>query len=339
MNRCLALFSGGLDSILACRVIQAQGIDVLALKFISPFFDYELLAREEAYQAEIKERYDINVKLCDISAEYIKMLANPRHGYGKNFNPCLDCKILIITRAKELMAKYNASFLITGEVVGQRPMSQRKDTLRVIERDSATDDILLRPLCAQSQKPTLAERSGMVDRDKLPRFSGRNRTPQMELAKAMGIHDYPSPAGGCVLTEQLRSARIKALFGEDESLRTPANILFLLQGRQFRLPQGGWLALGRNQGENKRIEGLREPGDQLLNTVERPGPTGLLRYGESREDQALAAAIMIRYAKKTSPPDQPGQVSFASRSGEKTMSAAPLAREGLAKLYYPAEPT
>lgn len=303
MTKALALFSGGLDSIVACKVIQKQGITVQAIKFVSPFFDYGLLQDEEGYQRTIRKKYGIEVDLIDISDQYLQMLAAPPHGYGKNFNPCIDCKILFISNAKALLEKYGATFLITGEVVGQRPMSQRKDTLRVIERDSSTDSILLRPLCSQSQKPTDVELQGIIDRSKLPRFAGRNRTPQMELAKKFGITDFPSPAGGCVLTEQFRAARIKTLFTLDPAVITPKNITFLLTGRVYRLPHGAWFALGRDMGENDFLETLQQDGDTTLKiTNDRPGPFGLLRYATHDDDYKLAATITAHYAKKIIPP-------------------------------------
>lgn len=303
MSKALALFSGGLDSMLACKVMQDQGITVQAIKFVSPFFDYGLLKKEEQYQKSIMEKYGIAVDLIDVSEEYLEMLACPAHGYGKNFNPCVDCKILFITKAKALLGHYGADFLITGEVVGQRPMSQRKDTLRVIERDSSTENILLRPLCSQSQKPTDAELKGLVNRELLPRFSGRNRTPQMELAKKFGITNYPSPAGGCVLTEQLRAARIKRLYTFDKEYITPDNIAFLLTGRIYLLPEGGWFALGRDMKENDFLEEFKQNSDITLRVSDdRPGPFGLLRYSTHKNDLKLAATITAHYAKKIQPP-------------------------------------
>ncbi len=300
MTTALALFSGGLDSILACRVIQEQGIKVKALKFVSPFFDYDLLDRQEEYRLSVQEKYGIDVELIDITEPYLQMLAAPAHGYGKNFNPCVDCKILLVRTAKELMASYGASFLITGEVVGQRPMSQRPDTLRVIERDSGTDGILLRPLCCRAQKKTKAEELGLIDPDRLPRFSGRNRTPQIELATKMGITDFPSPAGGCILTEPVRAARIRALYALNKpELLTAANIRFLLQGRQYRLPSGAWLCMGRKQAENEVIEAQQSGDDLLIKAAQRPGPSGLLRFSKGVADHELAAAIVARYLKKT----------------------------------------
>ncbi len=326
MTIALALFSGGLDSILACKVVQHQGVTVKALKFISPFFDYNLLQEKQEYKDSIKDKYNIDVDIIDISDEYLHMLANPPHGYGKNFNPCIDCKILFISKAKALMEQYNALFLITGEVVGQRPMSQRKDTLRVIERDSSTDNILLRPLCSQSQKPTKVEIQGIINRDTLPRFAGRNRTPQIELAKEFGITDFPAPAGGCVLTEQLRAARIKRLFTFDPSFITPNNIIFLLTGRVYLLPKGGWFTLGRDMKENDFLETLQQDTDTTFKiSNDRPGPFGLLRHTTHDSDFKLAATITAHYAKKIIPP--PDIVTNGAES--KTIKVNPITQQNI----------
>ncbi|MEA3547173.1 MAG: thiamine biosynthesis protein [Thermodesulfobacteriota bacterium] len=294
----LALFSGGLDSILACRVIQEQNVHVQAVQFVTPFFHDDLLQQEDEYRSYIKKKYNIDVLIRDITLPYLDMLKKPSHGYGKYFNPCIDCKILMVSEIKKMMADFNAAFIISGEVIGQRPMSQRKDTLRVIERDSDTDLILLRPLCARSQKPTQVELNGVVDRDQLPDFSGRGRSGQIRLAEKLGIRDYPNPAGGCVLADPVLSKRLQKFFKSAREI-SPEDIRFLLVGRQFLLPHGGWLALGRKQQENSRITALRQSGDYLLNMKDRPGPTGLLRYGHHPEDQKLAAQLVVRYGKKT----------------------------------------
>ncbi|MDH3330482.1 MAG: thiamine biosynthesis protein, partial [Desulfobulbaceae bacterium] len=162
----LGLFSGGLDSLLACRIISSLAIRVVALKFITPFFDDHLRDTEKQYRESIWNKYEIDVRVVDLSAGYIELLRNPKHGYGKHFNPCIDCKIFMLHKARELMQEHHASFLFTGEVLGQRPMSQRRDTLRVIERDSGCEDILLRPLCAKRLPETKPEREGLVDREK-----------------------------------------------------------------------------------------------------------------------------------------------------------------------------
>lgn len=298
----LALFSGGLDSILACRVIASQGITVQAIKFVTPFFDYNLLKNTEQYQKKVYAKYGISVIVRDITDQYIKLLNAPPHGFGKNFNPCLDCKILMVREAINMMAEFEASFIITGEVIGQRPMSQRKDTLRVIERDSLGNGILLRPLCAKRMPETKPELEGIVNRDKLLSFSGRGRSQQIELAAQYGITDYPNPAGGCVLTDPILSKRIRKYYQETD-VKNPDDICFLLAGRQFRLPQGGWFALGRREYENDQVVDLRLPGDILLKMDEWPGPTGLLRYSDHPDDIQTAANLVARFGKKKKPAD------------------------------------
>jgi len=330
----LALFSGGLDSILACRVIMAQGIRVRAIKFVTPFFGYELLAREQEHMAEIHDRYGIDVHLRDISKPYIKLLHDPPHGFGKNFNPCIDCKILLCAEARRLMPELNASFIISGEVIGQRPMSQRKDTLRVIERDSGCDGILLRPLCAKSQRPTRPEEEGLVDRERLYDLYGRGRHGQIALAAGFGITDYPAPAGGCVLTDPIKSKQIARYYQEEQEIRIQ-DLRLLLVGRQIKLPHGGWLVLGRDQEENDRLLAERTPGDLQLKLRDRPGPAALLRHGSHPEDRRLAAAIVARYSKKG--PDGPmgGAVLLFAATGEEfpadgtaeTLQVEPLADE------------
>lgn len=326
MTRALALFSGGLDSILACRVVAAQGISVQAVKFVTPFFGYELLAREQEYARMVRDSYGIEVVLRDVSESYFTMLRNPAHGYGKNFNPCVDCKILLLAEAKRLMEEFSASFLITGEVIGQRPMSQRRDTLRVIERDSGCTGILLRPLCAKRQEPTCAEREGLVDRELLLDFNGRGRQPQIQLAESFGITDYPRPAGGCVLTEKDQAKRIAWYYARYPGVRLN-DIRLLLFGRHFQLPHGGWLVLGRDEAENARLEALHDPGDYLLHMPERSGPMGVLHDAAHPEDFVAAAGLVVRFGKKMAEASAAATVLFVSRGEERCLTAEPLADE------------
>ena len=332
----LGLFSGGLDSILACRIIADQGVRVRALKFVTPFFDHELLGREQAYQQEVRHNYGLEVELVDLSDGYIELLRNPAHGFGKNFNPCIDCKIMMFSRARELMAEYGASFLISGEVLGQRPMSQRRDTLNVIERDAVCKDILLRPLSAQLMEPTLPEREGWVDRARLYGFAGRGRKSQISLAGELGITTFPSPAGGCVLTDPNLAARIErfygGLFAIGRSDIQVNDIKLLLVGRQFRLPGGHWLILGRNEQENDRLSALRDPDDWLLYMPDRPGPTALLRRaaetvaGTAQEQDLLtwATGLVVRYGRKIDGKLLPGEVLLERATGQQILPAEPL---------------
>ncbi len=320
----LGLFSGGLDSILACRVVADQGIRVVALKFVTPFFDHDLLGQQEAYARAMREQYGLDVQVVDISEGYLRLLENPAHGFGKHFNPCIDCKILMLRRARELMGVYGASFLITGEVLGQRPMSQRRDTLRVIERDSGCGGLLLRPLSAKLMEPTQAELEGWVDRERLFDFSGRGRRQQKQLAAQLGITDYPTPAGGCMLTDPNLAARIKhfyhGLFSFGEQ-RAVDDVRLLVVGRQFKLDENLWFIVGRDERDNNRLEALRGPDDWLVRMTTRPGPVGILRHGRHQvtaggQEELIRrlAGIVVRYGKKI--PDGPAEADVMIDMGE-----------------------
>lgn len=310
MIKALALFSGGLDSILAARVVMEQGVEVEAVQFVTPFFNYKILEDVEKHKAEMLRKYGLNVLVEDISEGYLRLLHNPAHGFGKNFNPCIDCKIMMFSRAKAMLAERGASFLISGEVLGQRPMSQRRDTMNAIERDSGTRSLLLRPLCAQLMNETEPEIQGWVDRSKLLRMSGRGRSPQIALAKQYDITDYPAPAGGCILADPILSRRIKSLYSGDTAF-VPAEIAvddirLLLVGRQFMLPGGGWLVVGRDEKENDRILELATAEDIVLTEERWPGPVAVLRKAAvlyqnnalREADTRRAAGLVVRYGKK-----------------------------------------
>lgn len=294
--RALALYSGGLDSILACRVVMNQGIEVKAIHFITPFFGYDKKGREDEVEEYAIKQYGIKLEVVDVSHEFLEIVKHPQYGYGRNFNPCLDCKIFLISKAGGYLEKEGASFLITGEVLGQRPMSQRHDTLRIIERDSGTEGILLRPLSAKHLKPTIPEEQGWLDRGKLLDFKGRGRKPQMMLAEHLGIKEYPTPAGGCLLTDTHLSVRIRWLFDSRTDVGVE-DVLLTKVGRHFALAGGTLLVVGRLEEENKRIAQLSRRGDILLELSEKPGPLGLLRGPCSSEILKTAASITVRYSK------------------------------------------
>jgi hypothetical protein len=266
----LALFSGGLDSILAAKTVMAQGLDVLCLHFVSPFFG------KPHNVDHWRTVYSLDIESVDVSDAFVAMLANgPAHGLGKCLNPCVDCKILLLRRAKELLDTYGARFLVTGEVLGQRPMSQRLDALNIISRDSGTRDILLRPLSAHKLPPIAAETSGLVDREKLHNFGGRGRKDQLVLAQAFGVTEIPTPAGGCLLTEQPSAQRFFPLFTR---LADPLPRDFELAniGRQY-WAGARWLAIGRNKSDNTRLEALVGKDDLVFKVRDFPGPLGLAR--------------------------------------------------------------
>ena len=337
--KALSLFSGGLDSILATRVVMAQGVEVTAVKFVSPFFNYDILDDVEEYKEKVRDKYGINAMVVDISEEYLEMLRQPAYGFGKNFNPCVDCKIFMVSRARQMMTELGASFLITGEVLGQRPMSQRRDTLNVISRDSESRSILLRPLCAKLMAPTLAEEEGWVDREKLLNFSGRGRSNQIALAKEYGITDFPSPAGGCTLADPILSRRIKNFYNDGfvvkSSDMTVTDILLLLVGRQFLLPGGGWLMLGRDEKDNTRLSSLAEEGDAVLGMEQQPGPIALLRRADTfyagpedlQKDLELAASLVVRYGKKIKGKPPEADVTYRLAGKKETITIGPIADE------------
>jgi tRNA U34 2-thiouridine synthase MnmA/TrmU len=334
--KALSLFSGGLDSILATRLVMDQGIEVEAIQFVTPFFNYDILEDIEAHRQRVLASYGIHVIVVDISIGYLQLLHNPAHGFGKNFNPCIDCKIMMLRRAKKMLLDRGASFLISGEVLGQRPMSQRRDTLNVIERDSDTKSILLRPLCAQLMKETEAEAKGWVDRTKLLRMSGRSRSPQIALAKQYGITDIPAPAGGCILADPILSKRIAQLYARESMLQIEeigvTDIRLLLVGRQFILPGGGWLIVGRTEKDNIKLEKLAQADDALLHMEEWPGPLAVLKKAGSRyenrevleEDLQLAASLVVRYGKKLPANTSRGDVTCVLGTSRRVIHALPL---------------
>lgn len=329
-TKAIALFSGGLDSILACKVVDRQGIEVQAVKFISPFFDHHLLG--SGYCEDVREKYGINLMLVDISQEYIELLRAPVHGYGKHFNPCLDCKIFMMSKARAMMADLGASFLVSGEVVGQRPMSQRRDAMRVVERDSRCDGILLRPLCAKILDPTRAELDGLVDREQLCDFSGRSRSAQIALAGAFGVSDYPTPAGGCMLTDPVVGKRIKLFYAGHEMIAV-SDMLLISVGRHFHLPGGAWLVVGRKESENKRIADIALVTDTLLELVDRTGPLALLRNLTSEDDLPIAAGVVARYGKKDADGRSfPGQVLCRCCGDQRHIDGVPPSEKLLGKL-------
>lgn len=301
-KRAYALLSGGLDSILATRLIMDQGIEVVGLHFITPFFGYQHKGQEAAQVEKWQRLYGISGRIIDVSAEYIQILRHPRYGFGKNFNPCIDCKIFLFSQARKIMEAEGGEFLISGEVLGQRPMSQRRDALRIVERDSGTEGILLRPLCAKNLKPTQPELKGLVDREKLLAFSGRSRKPQLKLAAEMGIRNFPTPAGGCYLADPVLAKRFQKYFALQAEISIN-DLILLMVGRHFRLPQGAQLVVSRREGENEKLLNLKQEGDIILKLQVTPGPTGLVRGEVGEKDLYLAAAIMARYSKARTRPE------------------------------------
>lgn len=304
--KAVGMLSGGLDSTVAAQLLKHQGIDVQGLTFYTGFCVVEhnrraktrkrkKPVRNEALQAGAN--LNIPVEMIDISGpEYLKVVTDPKYGYGSAMNPCVDCRVFMMRRAKLYMEEIGAQFLFTGEVLGQRPMSQRMDTLRIIERDSGLEGLLLRPLSAKLLPPTIPEREGWVDRDRLCAIQGRSRHEQMRLATELGIEDYPSPAGGCCfLTDQHFARRIRDFFEyRGKEYLTMDDVMLLKVGRHFRISPDVKAVVGREEGENKFLERYAA-GRWKLEVLDELGPTTLIEGEPTREDLRLVAGITARY--------------------------------------------
>jgi tRNA-specific 2-thiouridylase len=287
--KAVGLLSGGLDSMLAARLLLDQGIEVLGMSFFTPFFGPEK-ARRAA------EHLRIPLEVVDISDEHMRMLKAPRYGYGKGMNPCIDCHALMIRKAGGLIEKGRADFVFTGEVLGQRPFSQTKPSLRAVEKESGFPGRVLRPLSALLLPETLPEKEGWVDRSRLLDLQGRSRKRQMALAESYGIRDYPTPAGGCLLTDPIFSIRLKELFRHtpDPSLR---EVELLKVGRHFRFLSGVKVVIGRNRKENEFIERWRDPQDGWARTTGFPGPiTLVLGSVPGEEEWERIARLCLAYS-------------------------------------------
>jgi len=266
--KALVLFSGGLDSILAAKLLIEQGIKVQGFIFQSYFFDL-------GHAKETAKEIGIKLIIKDFSKEHLKMVKSPKYGYGKNMNPCIDCHILMFKIAKQIMEKKNFDFVATGEVLGERPMSQNKNALKLIEKESGLNGYLLRPLSAKLLEPTEIEKRGLIDRGKLLDIKGRSRKRQLKLAKKWKIKKYPNPAGGCLLTDPDFSKRLRKLL--DKYPKSEENDIELLKfGRHF------WrdsikVIVGRNHQENLEIKKLRQKNDVLIELKNLTGPTTLIR--------------------------------------------------------------
>jgi len=293
MTKAIALLSGGLDSTLAVRMMLDQGIEVHALNLVTPFCT--CTRKGCRHQASlVADELGIPVRVINGGDDYLAMVQNPRHGYGKNMNPCIDCRIFTFTKAKEYMHELGADFMFTGEVLGQRPMSQRKAAMALIEKDAGVEGLVLRPLSAHLMSPTIPETEGQVDRERLLAIHGRSRKPQQELAEHYGMLDYLCPAGGCRLTDPQFAKRLREAFDHGEA--SIADVVLLRFGRHFRAPSGAKVVVGRNEEENERLRDLARDTDLLLEVVGVGSPTTLLRNSASEADVEFAARQCARYA-------------------------------------------
>jgi tRNA-specific 2-thiouridylase len=294
--KAIALLSGGLDSTLAARLMLEQGIELKAINFLTVFCTCTHGGETCLASQKAVETLGISLKVFNVSEEYLDVVKGPKHGYGSHMNPCIDCRIFMLKKTKAYMAEVDASFVVTGEVLGQRPMSQRREAMRLIEKESGLDGLILRPLSAQFLSETIPEREGWVDRRKLLGIQGRSRKPQMRLADDLGIRDYPCAAGGCLLTDPQFGRRMKDLVLHDPAFAL--NDVHLLKiGRHFRLSPKLKLIVGRNEEENQKVQTFSRAEDQLLKVSHHPGPLSLLRGEFGEGEIEMAASITVRYSK------------------------------------------
>ncbi len=293
MPTALLLFSGGLDSILAGLVLKKQGVKIIALKFITPFFGFKDWEEPQSFYKKVEELGFEKGILLNITEEFLEILKNPKYGFGSYANPCIDCKILMLKKTKNLLNDFQADFLATGEVIRQRPMSQNKWALEIIKKESETEEFLVRPLSAKLLAPSEVEKKGLIKREELLDLSGRKRQKQFELAKTFGLKQIPTPAGGCLLCDPQIGRRVLKVLKEKRMLNY--EIAQLLTFGRHLIEKDYWLILGRNEKENEKIKKIAY-GNYPLFTLNIPSPVAVLIEGTIFPEELKS--ILIKYTKK-----------------------------------------
>ncbi len=326
--KAIGLLSGGLDSIVASRLILEQGIEVEALNFVTAFCTCTSKGSGCLASQKAADQLGIPLKVVDISEEILDVVKNPKFGYGSGMNPCLDCRIFVFKKAKEYMRESGAEFIFTGEVLGQRPMSQRREAMNTIERESGLKGYLLRPLCAKLFPPTLAEEKGIVDREKLLSISGRSRKGQISLTKRFNIKDYPCSSGGCLLTDKAFAQRMEDLIKYKPDFRLP-DVMLLKYGRHFRMSPAVKLVVARDEEENFKLAALKNNSDIMFHAQDPLGPVSILRGSTGGEFVSEAASITARYALGK---DNEGEVKiryFTSQGDDKFLKTGPCGESAM----------
>ncbi len=319
-RKVIALLSGGLDSILAVKIMLDLRFEVIALNMRTPFCTCD--DKNTCYSQLAAEKLGIPLRGVYGGEDYLEIVKNPRHGYGKNMNPCLDCRVFLFREAKKLMEEEGAEFVFTGEVLGERPMSQRKDAMNLIERESGLKGRVLRPLSAKLLEPTLMEKEGVVDRSKLLDIQGRSRKPQLALAGRYQIDYFPCPAGGCLLTDPAFAPKVReSLDHGEDSMR---HMTLLKVGRHFRTPSGAKIIAGRDKRENEALMGLASTTEPKL-TADGYKSTYVLLLGEpSGEDKTWAARVCARYSDGKDSGSVPVRIWLDSPSEFELLEVSPI---------------
>lgn len=318
--KALGMFSGGLDSLLATKLVQNQGIAVTGLHFTAPFI-HPFTQKEKLDDVQRwAEKLGVELRIIPLGIDYLEIIKNPRYGLGKNLNPCVDCKIFMFRLALKIMEEENFAFVFSGEVLGQRPKSQRRDMLFAISKRSDLQNRLLRPLSAKLLPISWPEQEGIIDREQLLDFSGRSRGPQLELADKLDIYEPPGSGGGCLLTDANYSARLRQLLATKLDINAD-DLELLTIGRHLALPNGK-IIVSRNEKENEWLERFSSTASYILKPDDWPGPTALLIGSTDRNDIEIAAGCILRYGK----PQGEKLVTAACIDGktEFTISTLPL---------------
>jgi tRNA-specific 2-thiouridylase len=326
--KAIAMISGGLDSSLAIKAIQNQGIEVVAIHFLIPFVKHDKTSIYDAAAKKITDKLKCQFRLEVLYDEYLEMLKNPKHGLGKRFNPCIDCKILMLKKARGIMKEIGASFVFTGEVLGQRPMSQNKQSLQRIEQESGLEGLLVRPLTALLLPQTIPQEKGWLKKELLFDIKGRGRRRQIELAEEWGIEDYPWPGGGCLLTDPAFCNRLKDLAKHDQV--TITNIERLKIGRYFRISPSFILTVGRNEKENNKLLGLAAKDDIIFEPTALPGPTAIGRGVFNDKVKTICSQIIAHYTAKEKAVEV--RIKTLSNDQEETITAERIPEKTLKEL-------
>jgi tRNA U34 2-thiouridine synthase MnmA/TrmU len=327
--KCLAMLSGGLDSIMALKMMQDQGIEVHALHFPPPLSDEK---HEDCIAAKVAKKFKVPIKFMERGEDFLDLVKDPKHGYGSAVNPCIDCRIYMLKKARKFMEEIGASFIVTGELLDQRPMSQHRKALDVVEEESGLKGKLLRPLCAKNLPPTEAEKEGLVDREKLLGLKGRRRLKQMEFVKESGVKEFLAPAGGCLLTEKEFAAKVYDLL-EHEKKVFMRDLRLLKFGRHFRKGKNKFI-VGRNKEENERLKELKREEDVMFEAEGYGSPITLLQGPKTEEAVKLAASLTVRYSDCD---EKECEVKFGQEKLNKSKMFGPVDEETVQKLMVKAK--
>ena len=322
--KALGLLSGGLDSTLATKLILDQGIDVVTINFTSPFC---LCSRGGCGAVEVAKKFNIPIKIVKKGEDYLRIIRNPKHGYGKNMNPCIDCRIYTLKKAKKYAKQIGASLIFTGEVLDERPMSQHMRALKIIEKESGLKGKILRPLSAKLLPETYAEKKGWVNREKFLDIRGRGRKPQIELAKNLKINDYPCPSGGCLLTYKEFADKVRDLFKHKKKVDIK-DIELLKIGRHFRFNKNK-IIVGRNENENKQLLKMKKKDDYYFEIPDFMGPITILQGPKTKKSIERASGLTIRYSDSK---EKNVLIKFGKEKLNKSIIIKPLSEEDIEKM-------